>query len=87
MILVTGGGGEFARYIKEFADVKVLNPRHNNLDIREWHAVREFFRIYYKKFDYVIHAAAISRPMKLHTESPESSIETKRKLYLYGRSS
>jgi dTDP-4-dehydrorhamnose reductase len=74
MIVVTGGRGEFATQIKKHAKVILYSPSSGVLDIREFFAVREYFQDH--DFDYVIHAAAIARPMVRHEESPQSSIET-----------
>ena len=76
-ILITGGNGEFAKYlIKLGKEYEILFPYKSELDITFIKDVEQYFSDHYDKFDYVIHAAAITRPMFIHEHDPSLSIKT-----------
>ena len=59
----------------------VVNDRgieyvHSGLDVRDYTNVDEYFKENKNRFDYVIHAGAITRPMVIHEDNPTLSIET-----------
>ena len=76
-ILITGGNGEFANYlIKCGKKYKILAPLKSELDVTYVKNVDQYFSDHYSKFDYVIHAAAVTRPMFIHEYDPSLSIKT-----------
>lgn len=59
----------------------IINDRgieyvHSGLDVRDFNNVDEYFKQNKNRFDCVIHAGAITRPMVIHEDNPTLSIET-----------
>jgi dTDP-4-dehydrorhamnose reductase len=76
-ILITGGDGEFCKHlVEEGKDYTFLTPTKEEADIRHYWNLDSYFYAHQKEFDYVIHAAAITRPMVIHEDNPKLSIET-----------
>ena len=76
-ILVTGGNGEFCKYLVEQGkEHSFLTPTKEEADIRHYWNLDRYFYSHQKEFDYVIHAAAITRPMVIHEDHPKLSIHT-----------
>ena len=72
-ILFTGGDGHLNSKFKELNDSEFIFLNKQELDITNPKSIREVFESY--DFDYVIHSAALTRPMSLHDEKPELSID------------
>lgn len=73
-IVVTGGNGRFARVLKKKnKKYKIYFPDKNKLNILNINTIRN----YIKKTDpdYILHCAALSRPMKLHDDNIKKSID------------
>ena len=78
-ILITGGKGNFATNLSHFAqkmNYSVLNPSKNEMDIRDYSNIDNYFNRFHPNFDYVIHAAALTTPMAQHKKEIKLSIET-----------
>ncbi len=74
-ILITGGNGKYATELKKvLLDFEVYAPSSDEMDIEEFASVATFIRD--KKPDYIIHAAALTKPMKVHDDKPAHSIAT-----------
>ena len=72
-IIITGGSGNFASYFKKFSKkYKIFFPNSSKLNILDTHNLR----LYLNKIkpDYVIHNAAVSRPMSQHKKNIFKSI-------------
>ena len=72
-ILFTGGDGHLNSKFKELNDSEFIFLNKRELDITNPNSIQKVFESY--DFDYVIHSAAITRPMTLHDENPNLSIE------------
>ena len=76
-VLITGGDGEFCKHLVEKGeDFTFLTPTKNEADIRSYWNLDSYFYLHQNEFDYVIHAAAITRPMVIHEDNPSLSIQT-----------
>ena len=76
-ILITGGDGEFCKHlVEEGKDCTFLTPTKKEADIRHYWNLDSYFYLHQNEFDYVIHAAAITRPMVIHEDNPTLSIKT-----------
>ncbi len=76
-ILITGGNGKFCKHLVEQGkDFTFLTPTKNEADIRSYWNLDSYFYLHQNEFDYVIHAAAITRPMVIHEDNPSLSIKT-----------
>jgi len=74
-ILITGGNGNLAKeIIKQSTGYKILSPTRDVLNIKKPHSINQFFNN--NKIDYVIHAAALTKPMSIHEEDIVKSIST-----------
>lgn len=75
-ILVTGGNGRFARVLKKVSDnkYKFIFTDKKNLNILNNQSIINCLKKY--KVNYVLHLAALSRPMKIHNTNIEKSIRT-----------
>ena len=75
-IIITGGDGKLASALREHNNTndkfKVYSPSKHELDITSLSSVYNFFDRC--NADYVIHAAAFTKPMKKHQEYPHTSI-------------
>jgi len=72
---MTGGSGRFAKVFKKINQKeKIFYPSKKNLDINNINSVRRYIKKI--KPDYLIHCAALSRPMKIHDLEISKSIDT-----------
>ena len=74
-VLITGGDGNLARELNKTSKNKIIfSPSKDDMDIR----IKESVEDVINKFspDYVIHAAAFTKPMNHHQLYPDKSIET-----------
>tara|TARA_B100000085_G_scaffold223515_1_gene208673 strand:+ start:924 stop:1646 length:723 start_codon:yes stop_codon:yes gene_type:complete len=76
-ILITGGDGEFCKnLVKCGEDFTFLTPTKKEADVRHYWQLDRYFYQHQSEFDIVIHAGAITRPMVVHEDNPNLSIET-----------
>ena len=75
-IIFTGGSGKFGRIFKKFNlyRTNIYYPSSNTFDITNPKKMEKFIKKIKPKF--IIHAAAISRPMDLHEKNIQKSINT-----------
>ena len=74
-IIMTGGSGRFAKVFKKINQKeKIFYPSKKNLDINNINSVRKYIKKI--KPDYLIHCAALSRPMNIHEKNINKSIST-----------
>ncbi len=75
-IIFTGGNGKFGKVFKKFHLNKknIYYPSSNIFDVTNFKKMEKFTKKIKPKF--IIHAAAISRPMDLHEKKIERSIKT-----------
>lgn len=74
-LLISGGNGNFAKEIvKQNTEYEVYSPTRSEMDITNLDAVKEVVRTFQP--DIFLHPAALTRPMVLHTETPELSVES-----------
>ena len=74
-IIFTGGSGRFAKVFKNFkTNYKVYYPNKKNLNINKLDSIKRY--VSKIKPDYLIHCAALSRPMSIHDKNINKSIDT-----------
>ena len=74
-IVFTGGTGRFAQKFKNIkTNYKVFFPKRNQLNLDDFNSIKKYLKKIKPK--YLIHAAALSRPMKVHEENIIKSINT-----------
>ena len=74
-IVFTGGNGRFGNVLKKIkTKYKVYFPSRNQLDITNFKKVENYIKKIKPKF--LIHAAALSRPMEIHDKNIIKSIDT-----------
>ena len=74
-IIMTGGSGRFAEAFKKIKNnYKIYYPKKNILNIKKINSIRKYVQKI--KPDYLIHCAALSRPMILHDKNIDESITT-----------
>jgi dTDP-4-dehydrorhamnose reductase len=74
-ILITGGNGGLAQEItKQAIGYKVMSPNKIDLDIVQSDSIERY--LIDKNIDYLIHAAALTKPMSIHDEDIIKSIDT-----------
>ena len=74
-IVFTGGTGRFAQELKNIkTNYKVFFPKRNQLNLDDFNSIKKYLKKIKPK--YLIHAAALSRPMKVHEENIIKSINT-----------
>ena len=74
-IIFTGGTGRFAKVFKNFkTNYKVFYPNKKNLNINKLYSIKRY--VSKIKPDYLIHCAALSRPMSIHDNNINKSIDT-----------
>ena len=75
-ILFTGGSGKFGQVFKRFNlnRKNIFYPTSNIFDVTNYNKMEKFIKKIKPKF--IIHAAAISRPMDIHEKKIEKSIST-----------
>jgi dTDP-4-dehydrorhamnose reductase len=74
-IIMTGGSGRFGKVFKKIKkDGKFYFPSKKTLNIKDLGSVKKYLKKI--KPDYLIHCAALSRPMDIHEKNIEESITT-----------
>ena len=74
-IVFTGGNGRFGNVLKKIkTKYKVYFPSRNQLDITNFKKAENYIKKIKPKF--LIHAAALSRPMEIHDKNIIKSIDT-----------
>ena len=74
-IIFTGGTGRFAKVFKNFkTNYKIFYPNKKNLNINKLYSIKRY--VSKIKPDYLIHCAALSRPMSIHDNNINKSIDT-----------
>ena len=74
-IVFTGGSGRFGKVFKSACSFKnIYYPSRKDLDICNYKSIKKFLKKIRPKI--VIHTAAISRPMNIHDNYPQRSIQT-----------
>jgi len=72
-IVITGGGGRFAQVLKKNnKKLNILYPGKKELDILDLNSIKKYLKK--NKPQYLIHAAALSRPMNIHDKQISTSI-------------
>ena len=72
-IVITGGDGRFAKVLKKNnKKLNIFYPNKKELDILDVKSLEKYLKKYKPK--YVIHAAALSRPMDIHDKLISKSI-------------
>ena len=72
-IVVTGGTGRFGKVLKNYNSKKTyLFPTKKELNILKINSIKKYLRK--KKPKYLIHLAGLSRPMSIHDDNIERSI-------------
>ena len=73
-IVITGGNGRFGLKLKKLkTKYKLFFPKKNELNILNFSTIKKFLNL--KKPKYLIHLAGLSRPMKIHEENINKSID------------
>ncbi len=73
-IAITGGNGRFAKVLKKVnTNLNIYYPTKKQLDITKLNSIRTFLKK--NKINYVIHNAALSRPMNIHDKKTSMSID------------
>tara|TARA_B110000027_G_scaffold61559_1_gene66136 strand:+ start:317 stop:1018 length:702 start_codon:yes stop_codon:yes gene_type:complete len=73
-IVITGGDGRFAQILKkENNKLNILYPSKKELNILDIHSINKYLKK--NKPKYLIHAAALSRPMSVHDKKISKSID------------
>ena len=75
-IIFTGGSGKFGKIFRKFNLNKknIYYPSSKTFDVTNFKRMEKFIRKIKPKF--IIHAAAISRPMILHEKNIQRSVST-----------
>lgn len=74
-IIMTGGSGRFAKIFKKIKnDYKIYYPNKNTLNIKKINSIKKYVQKI--KPEYLIHCAALSRPMDIHDKNISESITT-----------
>lgn len=73
-IIFTGGTGRFGKiFRKEHLNNNILYPSKKELNIESLNSIKKYLKKHRPKI--LIHAAGLSRPMKIHDKNPEKSIK------------
>ena len=73
-ILVTGGTGRFGTVLKKLkTNYEILFQNKKNLDITKFENIQKYIK--FKKPNFVIHLAGLSRPMSIHDRQIQKSID------------
>ena len=73
-IVITGGKGRFARVLKNTnKSLNIYFPGKKELNVLNINSIIEYLKKY--KIKYLIHNAALSRPMKIHNKNISKSID------------
>jgi dTDP-4-dehydrorhamnose reductase len=74
-IIMTGGNGRFAKIFRKIKNKeKIFYPSRKFLDLKNLSSIEKYVKKI--KPDYLIHCAALSRPMDIHEKNIEESITT-----------
>ena len=74
IIIVTGGGGRFAKVLKNSKlKLNIKFPNKEQLNILNINSIKKYLKKYNTK--YLIHCAALSRPMNIHDKNISKSID------------
>ncbi len=72
-IIMTGGSGRFAKVFKKINKKKqIFYPSKKSLNLKDLNSIKKYVKKI--KPDYLIHCAALSRPMDVHEKNIEESI-------------
>ncbi len=75
IIVMTGGNGRFAQVFKKIKKKeKIYYPSKKILNLKNLTSIKKYLKK--TKPDYLIHSAALSRPMEIHEKNIEESITT-----------
>jgi dTDP-4-dehydrorhamnose reductase len=73
-IVFTGGSGRFGNIFKKISnDYKIFYPSKSELDVTKINKIRSY--LIKTKPKYLIHCAALSRPMRIHDQDIKKSID------------
>lgn len=73
-IVITGGEGRFAKILKKINKSEtILYPNKNELNVLKFKSIINFIKK--NKINYLIHNAALSRPMNIHDKKIRDSID------------
>ena len=73
-VVITGGEGRFAQILKrENKKLNILYPNKKELNILSFNSIKKYLKK--NKPKYLIHAAALSRPMNIHDKQISKSID------------
>lgn len=73
-IVITGGSGRFGNQLKKIkSSHKLFFPNKNELNIMNLKSIENYIKK--KKADIIIHLAGLSRPMSIHNDEIEKSID------------
>ena len=72
-ILVTGSNGRFGKILQKLKNKKFIYRNKKQLNILSVHSICKNLKRYKPK--YILHLAGLSRPMKIHNENIEKSID------------
>ena len=73
-IIITGGQGRFANTLRNSKlNLNFLFPSKNQLNILKISSIKKYVKKYQPK--YLIHCAALSRPMDIHDKQISKSID------------
>ena len=74
-IVMTGGTGRFAKIFKKIKKKeKIYFPTKKTLNLKNFNSIKKYIKRI--KPDYLIHCAALSRPMDIHEKNIDESITT-----------
>ena len=75
IIVMTGGTGRFAKIFKKIKKKeKIYFPSKKILNLKNFNSIKKYIKRI--KPDYLIHCAALSRPMDIHEKNIDESITT-----------
>ena len=73
-ILITGGTGRFGTVLKKIkTNYEMFFPNKTTLDITDFRSVQKYIKL--KKPNILIHLAGLSRPMNIHDQQIQKSID------------
>ena len=73
-VVITGGEGRFAQILKrDNKKLNILYPTKKKLNVLDINSIKKYLKKY--KPQYLIHAAALSRPMDIHDKQVSKSID------------
>ena len=66
-IVITGGQGRFAQTLKHYTKLNIYYPNKKELNILSYKSIENYIKKIKPK--YILHAAALSRPMNIHDKN------------------